>query len=61
MILSPPVSMQHNFGYSDVSPMHNTNLVDEMFARCDAKISLLKKIMAKRRLNEKEKASVLNN
>lgn len=51
MILSPPVSVQQNFGYSDVSAIHNKNtgLVDEMFSRCSARLELLRKIMAKRR------------
>jgi len=51
MIVSPPVSVQQNFGYSDVSPIHNknTNLVDEMFSRCNARLAQLKEVMAKRR------------
>ncbi|MCO5945639.1 hypothetical protein [Mucilaginibacter flavidus] len=56
MILSPPVSLQQNFGYSDVSAIHNknTNLVDEMFLRCNAKLTLLNKVMAKRRAVDKK-------
>jgi hypothetical protein len=43
IILSPPVSVQQNFGYSDVSAMHNknTNLVDEIFSRCNARLAIL--------------------
>ncbi|SHM45708.1 hypothetical protein [Mucilaginibacter sp. OK098] len=56
MILSPPVSVQQNFGYSDVSAIHNknTNLVDEMFSRCNARLAQLKEVMAKRRLGDKK-------
>lgn len=56
MILSPPVSVQQNFGYSDVSAVHNknTNLVDEMFSRCNARLAQLKEVMAKCRSGDKK-------
>ncbi|ASU36759.1 glycosyltransferase family 25 protein [Mucilaginibacter xinganensis] len=55
MILSPSVSFQQNFGYSDVSAIHNknANLVDEMFSKCNTRLAKLKKTMKKRRLGDK--------
>jgi hypothetical protein len=52
MILAPPVSIQQSFGYSDVSSIHNknSNLVDQMFARSNDRITHLKKVIAKHQL-----------
>jgi hypothetical protein len=52
MTLSPSVSVQQNFGYSDVSPLHNKNinLVDEMFNHCNDRLAHLKMIISKHQL-----------
>lgn len=44
MILFPFISKQHNFGYSDVTPQHNTytDLVDEMFSNTERRLAQIR-------------------
>jgi hypothetical protein len=45
-----------NFGYSGISPTYNKNtkLFYEMFSGCNARLALLKRVIAKCRLEERK-------